>query len=292
MKYERPPIDPYKNITYGSTKTEEFEFFVYDEEKRYPLLIEKIGITYPDKDYFIARKHPHYFVIEYVEEGRGYINIEGKNYMVEEDCVYILSPGIEHNYGADKDNPYKKIWINCFSDILAEIIASYGLKGVVVFPNSGCKQYFYDLIKVANEKPYNDGYNIEVSRIIFNLILTLSGQMSQKEKMSNIVLRTKQYLDSAVYRKLTVEKLCEELSVSKSQMTREFKKYYNQTPYQYLLNKKIAMAKKLLLMTNMKVQEISDSLCFSDEYNFSNIFKAKVGLSPLSFRKKDKENDG
>ena len=84
---------------------------------------------------------------------------------------------------------------------------------------------------------------------------------------------------------MNVEQLCESLAVSKSQLSREFKKYFSVTPYQYLLNKKINVAKQLLMLTNMKIQEISDALCFSDEYNFSNVFKSKVGQSPYVFRK-------
>ncbi len=289
MKYEKTPVDPYKNITYGSTKEEEFSLFLCDENKEYPIKVECVGITNPDKDYFISRKFPHYFVIEYVDEGEGYIEVDGKNYKVTKDCVYILQPGIKHSYGADKLNPYRKIWINCFSSILTEILASYGLKNKVVFPDSGCKRYFLQLLEIAKENPVNEDYNIEISRVIFNLIFTLASQISKKEKnISNIALRAKQELDSAVYRKMNVEKLCESLSVSKSQLTREFKKYFKVTPYQYLLNKKINVAKQLLLLTNMKVQEISDALRFSDEYNFSNVFKSKVGQSPFTFRKTGK----
>ena len=64
-------------------------------------------------------------------------------------------------------------------------------------------------------------------------------------------------------------------------MTREFKRYYGVTPYQYILDRKIAVARRLLLVTNMKVFEISAQLGFSDEYYFSDLFKAKTGVSPL-----------
>lgn len=91
-------------------------------------------------------------------------------------------------------------------------------------------------------------------------------------------------MDASVYRKITVETIAEQLSVSKSQMTREFKRYYGVTPYQYILDRKIAVARRLLLVTNMKVFEISAQLGFSDEYYFSDLFKAKTGVSPLKFR--------
>ena len=72
---------------------------------------------------------------------------------------------------------------------------------------------------------------------------------------------------------------------SESQTIRIFKDAYGITPYAYLIEKKISLAKKLLTGTNLTVKEISEKLAFADEYYFSNLFKQKVGTSPSSFRK-------
>jgi YesN/AraC family two-component response regulator len=50
------------------------------------------------------------------------------------------------------------------------------------------------------------------------------------------------------------------------------------------LEKKISFAKKLLVDTSLSVKQISDKLCFSDEYYFSNIFKKKTGQTPSQYR--------
>ena len=139
MKYTHKMVDPYKNIAYGSTTNEEFTLFAFEENKRYPIQVEMIGVTNPDKDYSISRKTPHYFVIEYIESGQGYLEVGGKKYDLSAGDVYILTPGIPHKYGADKLNPCRKIWINCYSGFLNEFLAIYGLADKVVFKNSGCK---------------------------------------------------------------------------------------------------------------------------------------------------------
>lgn len=287
MKYSSKPIDPYKNIMYGSTDNEEFTVFDYEERKDYPIRVEMVGITNPDPNYFIFRKNPHYFVIEYVESGEGYVEVIGERYEVESDCVYILSPGISHKYGSSKLNPYRKIWINCFSSFLSEFLVSYGLENVIVFKNTECKKYFEEMLNFAREKPYNEDYSLGISKILFKIFFTLCEKNSKRSEMPNFVQKAKQLLDGAIYRKVTIEQIASEVNVSKSQLMREFKKYYLVTPYKYLLNKKLNIAKQFLLHTKMKVLEISDALCFSDEYNFSNIFKLKVGISPLEFRKRE-----
>ena len=148
------------------------------------------------------------------------------------------------------------------------------------------------MLEFANDNPYNQDNSVGVSKILFNMLFTLCEKEHTLNGVSAIAQRAKQLLDGSIYRKVNIENIAKEMLISKSQLTREFKKYYDLSPYQYLINKKISVAKQLVLNTKMKILEISDSLCFSDEYNFSNLFKAKVGVSPLEFRKKEgKLND-
>lgn len=288
QQYNEKRIDPKKNIMYGSTDHEEFVFFTYDENKKRPIRVEVIGVTHRDENYFIERKHADYFVLEYVRSGKGYINCEGKEYKVEKDCVYLLQPGMGHKYGADKKDPYEKIWINFFSGIFADIFAAYGHSGKVVFPNSGCEKYFEQLLVVAEENSDNEQVYLKVSEILFKIILELAKNEEHKNKVSYVANIVKEALDNSIYRKITVEELAKEINFSKSQMTREFKKHFGVTPYKYLLDRKIVIAKQLLISTGMRVQEISEALGFVDAYYFSDIFKTKTGLSPLGYRKSQK----
>lgn len=285
QQYGEKIIDPKKNILYGSTENEEFVIFAYDSEKKRPIRVEMIGITHSDKDYFIERKHADYFVLEYVRSGKGYVICDGKEYKVESDCVYLLQPGMGHKYGADKNEPYEKIWINFFSSVFADIVAAYGHSGRVVFPESGCEKYFEELIAIAEENSDNEQVYLKVSEILFKIILTLSEKAEQKQKASYVANIVKEALDNSIYRKITIEEIAKEINFSKSQMTREFRKYYGVTPYKYLLDRKIDIAKQLLLSTSMRVSEISEALGFVDAYYFSDIFKTKTGLSPMAYKR-------
>ena len=280
--------DPLGNIRYGRVAREKFVFFTYDAGKEYPLRVESVGVSYPDKQYFIERTHADYYTFEYVVSGKGYVRTEGKNYTVEEDCVYILHPGEGYRYGADKNEPYEKIWINFFSGVVTDVIAAYGLSESIVFPHSGCKKYFDELVEIAQEYPDNDRSYLRCSDVIFRIIFALA-ESAGKEGVSALANLVKEALDSAIYRKVTVEDIAVQINISKSQMTREFRKYYGMSPYQYLLERKIYVAKHLLRATHMRVREIGSRLGFDDEYYFSNLFKSKVGVSPLAYRKNPTE---
>ncbi len=281
---KRAKIDPKKNITYGNTSSEELSVFTFDVSKEYPLRIEMIGITHPNKDYFIERQHADYYVLEYINSGKGYVICGEKEYTVEESDVYLIHPGMKHRYGSDVNDPYEKIWINFFSSVFTDIISAYGLSNRVVFKNTNCKELFTELLDLAANYSDNDEIYLKVSEILFKIILNLANDL-EKQNISPTAIKIKEILDQSIYRKVTMENLYEEIHLSKSQICREFKKHLKVTPYQYLLNRRIAIAQDLLTKTKLSVKEISDALCFSDEYYFSNLFKKKIGISPSSYRK-------
>jgi len=288
--YSDKLVDPKKNIFYGSTQREAFITFTHNPLKNYPVRVEMIGITHPDKDYYIERKHGDYFVLEYVASGYGYVKTDSGNYKVGPDSVYLLHPGKGHSYGADKNNPYEKIWINFFSSIFTDIIAAYEISDKTVFPDSGCKDLFNELLEIAQVSSDNDEVSYDVSEILFRIIIKLAKNSAVKSNVSAVASIVKESLDSRIYRQVSIEDLSKELNISKSQIEREFKKYFGISPYQYILDKKTDVARHILRATSMRIYEISELLGFSDTYYFSNLFKEKTGMSPMAYRTKYRDN--
>lgn len=74
-------------------------------------------------------------------------------------------------------------------------------------------------------------------------------------------------------------------NISRRQFDTLFKKVYGLTPNRFVVNQKIAYAKKLLKNSNLPIFEIAKLCGFCDVYYFSSMFKKETGCSPSSFRK-------
>lgn len=277
-------IDPFKNIIYGNLNLEQKHQFGGNME--YPFNIEAIGVTHPDKDYFISRERSDYHVIEYIVSGKGVLSIDGKEFNLEPDDIYILPPESKHSYRADPEQPYLKIWCNFYSNTFAKIQTDYHLDRKYVFHAPECKEDFVRLIEIANfGSRINDEEWANVASVLINVLNKIAARLYQPEGDHILAARAKEILDGAIFENLTVEELTKRLFVSKMILTREFREMYGMSPYQYYLNKKLSWAKLMLHNSNMSVKEISDKLCFADEHYFSGLFKRKVGVSPSEFRK-------
>jgi AraC-like DNA-binding protein len=64
-----------------------------------------------------------------------------------------------------------------------------------------------------------------------------------------------------------------------------FKKYFLQTPHEYIIGLKINLSKKLLITTNYTVPQVAEESGFNNFTYFSYLFKKKTTVSPLTFRK-------
>jgi AraC-like DNA-binding protein len=82
--------------------------------------------------------------------------------------------------------------------------------------------------------------------------------------------------------------IAEEVGLSPEYLSSKFKKVTGINLPNFINQKKIQEAQKLLAFTSMSLSDISESLAFSNQSYFQAIFKKVTGITPLSYRKEKK----
>ncbi|MBI1173433.1 helix-turn-helix domain-containing protein [bacterium] len=83
---------------------------------------------------------------------------------------------------------------------------------------------------------------------------------------------------------MSAASLAEELGISCRQLERVFAKHLNHSPKRYWLELRLERARNLLLQTDVSVSEIAVACGFASVSNFSKVFRARFGNSPLNER--------
>lgn len=270
---------------YGKEAREDWALFIYNRKSKFPIIIENIGITYPNPKYRVSRTNNDMFIFEYILSGSGYIEVKGETFKVSANDVYIIEPGQDHTYYSDPKNPFKKIWINFYSDIFTEIFKYFDLSNKTVFHNTETLELFEEIQNLKKISNFSDDICYEVAPILFKILCVLATNNTNQISISKTAKLTKRYIDESIYSNTSLEDIANILNLSKAHIIREFTKNYGISPYNYLIEQKIATAKKMLILHNMNVNEISSQLGFEDSNYFSKLFKKKTGVSPLQYRK-------
>jgi AraC-like DNA-binding protein len=265
---------------------EDIVSFVNNASDNHPFFIEMAGISYCDGSYSIGRKNSHIYIFEYILSGQGTVKLDSGDFTASEGDIYILHKHSNHIYYSDEKNPWTKIWFNADGSLIDSLIQLYKVNHINHIVGLNIKEHFFNILDItkSKDKSYEDIFN-EASLVFHEIIIKIAKNINQKYiQHSPEALELKQFIDKNVMKNVSLKELGDLIYRSPSQTIRIFKKDFGITPYNYLMNKKLEIAKLMLLNTNMSVKEISMSLSFADEHYFSNYFKAKAGVSPSKFK--------
>lgn len=116
----------------------------------------------------------------------------------------------------------------------------------------------------------------------FNALKSIKQQTNGR--LFNFVYDAKNYIDANFVEKIHIELIAREAKLSEYHFIRLFKAIFNITPYQYIIEQRLAYAKKLLLQ-NYALHEVAFLTSFSDSTSFCKAFKTKYGCTPKQFRR-------
>ena len=74
-------------------------------------------------------------------------------------------------------------------------------------------------------------------------------------------------------------------NLSEFHFFRSFKQAFGITTYQYILNKKLELARTMLHDKNSSITAIASVCNFPDLFTFSKAFKRRFGIAPSQFQK-------
>lgn len=254
-------------------------------KKDLPFNITLCGTSYCDGSYHIKRKVAELTCVEYIISGEGVIHCDAKTEYPQKGDMYILPKGSCHDYYSDSENPWVKIWVNIEGELATQILSAYAISRNILFKNCDGSAYIRRMHDICRNQSLS-AFEIQsaCAKEFFALVQLLYKKTTEYAGTSDADI-IREYIDRNADRSINIIDMSEVISKSASQTIRIFKKAYGITPYEYLLNQKIAKAKLLLKGSNISVKKISASLSFSDEHYFSGLFKKRTGMSPSEYRR-------
>ena len=98
------------------------------------------------------------------------------------------------------------------------------------------------------------------------------------------LLRAKDLADARYFEPLEVEDLAAAAGLSKAHFSREFRRTFGESPYVYLLTRRLERAATLLRNTDHSVAEVCLEVGLQGVGSFTTSFKRMYGMTPTAYR--------
>ena len=297
--------------------------FYQDERRDAPLIecsIFSCESVYDQKSAISKLCASNTFDICFVASGSGIHCILNQEIPCKKGDICIVSPGVPHGYFISDINDSLTVRRICF-DIRDWFFGDvtdpkkdkycYG-----VFNENKITAYatlnaymeetvyrLFDYIEVEaleRKKEWQEqirGYLsnllISIGRYVNSAIKSVSFAASSEWDITSSAIKIikEEYSDSSI----TLESIAKRLYVSKSQLSRFFKRTTGVNFSEYLHNFRIDKVSEILCMSDASVQESAKSVGFHNMAAFYKLFFAKAGMTPKEYRerngKKTDEND-
>lgn len=114
--------------------------------------------------------------------------------------------------------------------------------------------------------------------------VTKMANLKNERQFSQLVSHALNYIYLHVYETIKLEDIAHALGVSPEHLSRQFRIQTKTPIHQYILMKKIDMAKELIRYSEHSMTDISNLLAFSSQSHFISVFKKLTGLTPKQYR--------
>lgn len=256
-----------------------------------PIVLHYGGRERCDPDYLVERDGFPYQTIEFVLQGKGHLTLGQESYSLLPGMAYTYGPNDCHRITTDHDTPLAKYFVCFTGDAAPELIRESGLTPrapVMMAQSRWISSLFDQLIDCGNSRlPDTTEICDMLLRLIFKRIW--HDRIPEADYSSSSFQTYMNCRKRIEHDFLTIEsasEVAEHEHLDPAYLSRLFKRYAHESPYQLLLRLKMDYAAAILINEHKSVKATAVEVGFHDPYHFSRVFKSKHGLSPSQFVKR------
>ncbi|HHW09592.1 MAG TPA: AraC family transcriptional regulator [Firmicutes bacterium] len=228
-------------------------------------------------------------------KGKGWLKTEAGNWSLAAGDLFCIFPGHVVAYGTDPNNLFVSAWFGCMGSEVDAVIKNVGFcheRPIVnIMP---LFSDVYDLMRQMREeliakKPGFMQRNAGSAWNVFGLISRSNTPLTAKVAKIDIDMQQVASYINVNYSDIgSVGEMARTLGYSRSYLGRKFKEYFGVSPHQFLSERRIDEAKRLLQETDLSIKTIAYSVGYRSQHYFSRDFTARLAIPPTEYRRQNK----
>lgn len=247
--------------------------------------------------------HRHtYYEILFIEEGSGFHEIDLHSYAVHGAGIHFLTPGQVHLLTFSTSfRGYIIAFSEEFYTFYNPVAPALGQlpffqparRQPIILLSETEKRYFHNLIENLVSDHVQHTGDQSMSGAYLGVFLQKCALLCQKDNLApesanyavpELVGRFQEMVEKNFLQMHEVQQYATRLAISPDYLSKIIRKYLGISSQEYILEKLLLEAKRLLVFTSLSSKEIAYHIQMDDPSYFGRIFKKKTGLTPNEYR--------
>lgn len=236
----------------------------------------------------------NYYLIHYILAGLGTFQTEQLTYRLHAGQGFLIAPGQETTYIADKNTPWSYIWIGfagSFADQLMQQLPINQHEPIFSLPNA--KRLLTLSNRLLTQKgTANTQKLLDLSYLLEYLsIISTAKTVIPKipTHQSDPYVEQAIYLISQSFPQVSANFLADQIGLDRSYLGKRFKHATGMTIQAYLKNYRITQARHLIESTDLSLLQIAQACGYERPDSLTRAFKQTYGLTPSNFKQQQRE---
>ena len=288
-------------------------FLAFFTKKERIMQIYKANEIFGDEGIVVRREvanrekepHLHEFIeIIFIRSGEGVESVGGVDYSVRRGDMIFVNFGRLHAFSGQG---MEFIHVLLRPEFISErLINSENIFDVFSLPSfasiegelAPCEVVSFsgaELVKVTNlidgmlseYENKSAGWRTALHGYVGVLFTMLIRRLKERAESSDSVTgRIEKYVEEHLFEKISLSDIAADCFYNTSYFSRKFKSCFGKNLTDYVKEKRLLFAAKLLAETDKPIAEIAEECGFSDKTQFYKLFRAEFGKTPAEYRKK------
>lgn len=241
--------------------------------------------------------HKDYYEFFYITKGPVKYKINDKVYVLNKNDFSFVRPSDTHGFIFGKNTvaqhvniavkvDYFTLLCNSLNSSLFKNISSPEIPPIIHLSEQEYDQldFWKRTINMVINQNIDEGCSYTATLLTILLSYTIKNMTLNVDGMPEWFVKLLDNINNSIFSPISITDIYDKTCYSPPIVIKTFKKYFNQTPVQYITFLKINYAKNMLKNTDYTILYISNKICFSSLSHFNHIFKKIVGQTPTEYR--------
>ncbi|MBB3113010.1 AraC-like DNA-binding protein [Paenibacillus phyllosphaerae] len=234
---------------------------------------------------FVREDLPVYYRFWYIRSGLGWLDLDGRCYSLEPGRLYLLPAGMIQRFGNHQAEPVEIFWCN-FRPASGTVPFEEFPLSVVPLRSDDMEQSFIRLVQTFNSEAFTRELRVRAAFLdIVAAYLDLCAFCDSDEDndLTGKLEPVFDYIENHLAENIVVDDLARLAYLHPNYFIGYFKTMTGCSPIQYVNNRRLEAARRMLQETDIRVTEIAASVGMQNHY-LSRLFRQYYGVTPSRYR--------